>query len=60
MAIKSKATKCKQSITIGKRDADSDLVNRILTYQKKKGLRSAADAVRQLCDDALKFKEAAK
>ena len=47
-----------QTITIGNRDADAELIMRILDYQKEKNYASAAAAVRALCEDALDFKKA--
>ena len=47
-----------RTITIGNKYSDSDLIRRILEYQKAKNYVSAADAVRALCEDALDFKKA--
>lgn len=40
-----------KQIAFGKKD--EELVTKILTYQKEKGLPSFIEAVRQLCNDAL-------
>ena len=47
-------------ITIGNKDSDKELVARIFRYQQKKGIRYTADAVRELCEDALDFKKATR
>ena len=52
--------KPKKMITIGNRDSDAKLIDRILAYQKEKNFTSAAAAVRSLCEDALDFKKATK
>lgn len=46
-----------RQISIGKSDKDADLVKEILAYQKQRGLPNAADAVRELCKDALAIKK---
>ncbi len=50
----------KQQITIGNRDDDADLIDRILAYQKEKNFKYASEAVRKLCEDALAIKKAMK
>lgn len=39
---------------------DAKLIEKIIQYQKSHNLPHASDALRQLCEDALKFKEAVK
>lgn len=55
-----KTKKPSQSITIGSINRDAELIDKILAYKKEKGLRSAPDAVRSLCEDALAIKKATK
>ncbi len=50
----------KQIITIGNRTDDAELIDKILKYQKKRNLPTGAAAVRELCEDAIKFKEASR
>jgi len=49
-----------QQITIGNAYKDSELISRILKFKEERGLKSAADAVRILCEDALNIKKAMK
>ena len=58
--MRSKNKRPAQTITIGNRNEDALLIDKILKYQKKRGLSSAAAAVRELCEDAIKFKEASR
>ncbi len=47
-----------RSVTFG--DKDAQLIRRIVAYQKEKGISSFVEAVRQLCEKALKFNEITK
>ena len=47
-----------KSVTFG--DKDAQLIRRIVAYQKEKGISSFVEAVRQLCEKALKFNEITK
>lgn len=47
-----------KGVTFG--DKDAQLIRRIVTYQKEKGISSFVEAVRQLCEKALKFNEITK
>ena len=47
-----------KGVTFG--DKDTQLINRIVAYQKEKGISSFVEAVRQLCEKALKFNEITK
>ena len=47
-----------QLITIGNSSKDAELIAEILKYKKERNLKSAADAVRILCEDALNMKKA--
>lgn len=38
-------------------ERDKNLVKKIMDYQKKRGLSSFIGAVRNLCEDALDYKE---
>lgn len=58
MEMKTKAPK--QSITIGNKTNDAELIDRILAYQKENNYKSAADTVRSLCEVALDFKKLTK
>ena len=49
-----------QKITIGTKDTDTELIEKIFKYQQEKGIRYTADAVRSLCEDALAIKKAIK
>lgn len=48
------------TITIGSKDSDEELIGKIFRYQQEKGIRYTADAVRELCEDALVIKKALK
>ena len=48
------------TITIGSKDSDEELIGKIFRYQQEKGIRYTADAVRELCEDALAIKKALK
>lgn len=50
----------KQKITIGTKEDDAKLVDRILAYQKEHNFKNGADAVRSLCEIALDFKKLTK
>ena len=52
--------KVRQTITIGNKVDDTELITDILAYQKEKNLSSAAETVRSLCRDALAIKKAIK
>lgn len=52
--------KAPQKISIGNKDSDKELIQRIFKYQQEKGIRYTADAVRSLCEDALAIKNALK
>lgn len=41
-------------------DKDNELIRKIEAYQKEKGISSFVEAVRQLCEKALKFNEITK
>ena len=41
-------------------DKDAQLIKKIVAYQKEKGISSFVEAVRQLCEKALKFNEITK
>ncbi len=47
-----------KGMTFGDRDAQ--LIRKIVAYQNEKGISSFAEAVRQLCEKALKFNEITK
>jgi hypothetical protein len=47
-----------KGVTFG--DKDAQLIRRIVAYQKEKGISSFVEAVRQLCEKALKFNEITK
>ena len=49
-----------QKVSIGNKDSDKELMQRIFEYQQEKGIRYTADAVRSLCEDALAIKKALK
>lgn len=57
MAMERKAP---QSISIGAKESDKELIEKIFQYQKEKGIRYTADALRVLCEDALAIKNALK
>lgn len=48
------------TITIGSKESDEELIGKIFRYQQEKGIRYTADAVRELCEDALAIKKALK
>lgn len=58
--MKATAQKKIQSISIGGKESDAELIEKILLYMREKNIRYATDAVRKLCEDALAFKEAVK
>lgn len=41
-------------------DKDAQLIKKIAAYQKEKGISSFVEAVRQLCEKALKISEITK
>lgn len=47
-----------RNITFGERD--EKLIKKIEAYQKEKGIRYFVEAVRQLCEKALKFNDITK
>lgn len=49
-----------QTISIGSKDTDKELIKKIFAYQQEKRIRYTADAVRSLCEDALAIKKAMK
>lgn len=56
----SNSKKFPQKITIGTKDSDKDLIEKIVSYQYENNIRYSADAVRRLCEDALIIKKAMK
>lgn len=46
-----------RTVTFNNNERDTNLVKRILEYQKKQGLPSFVGAVRNLCEDALDYKD---
>jgi hypothetical protein len=49
-----------EKITIGTKESDAELIEKIVMYQQEKGMRYSADAVRALCESALAIKNALK
>ena len=47
-----------ESITIGKANKDEELLKRIWKYKEEHNIKTAADTVRILCEDALNMKTA--
>ena len=47
-----------KNITIGTKNGDAELIERIYQYQNEKNIQYAADAVRELCEAALAIKKA--
>lgn len=49
-----------QTIKIGTKASDAELIDKVLAYQKDNNFKNAADAVRSLCEIALDFKRLTK
>ena len=47
----------KQRVSIGTKNSDAELIDRILAYKKENKYANAADAVRALCEFALDYKK---
>lgn len=58
--MEKKSTVPKQRISIGTRDADAELIDRIIAYKAENKYANAADAVRALCEFALDYKKLTK